>query len=53
MLTGLAGMAAQINQGLAIDQILQLLVHSIVTNEKGLNVIDPQLLISLARETLE
>jgi hypothetical protein len=40
MLTGLAGMASQINGDLAHDALLQLLVHSIVTNEKGLTVID-------------
>ena len=35
MLTGLAGMASQINGDLAHDSLLQLLAHSIVTNVKG------------------
>ena len=40
MLTGLAGMASQINGDLAPDAILQRLGTSILTNEKGLTVID-------------
>lgn len=52
MLTGLAAMVSQVNPALPNDDVLHLLVDSIVVNEKGLNIIDPQLLITLAKATV-
>lgn len=51
MLAGLAAMVTQVNPTLSNDDILLLLADSIVENDKGLNVINPALLITLAEET--
>lgn len=53
MLTGLAAMVSQVNPCLSNDDVLRLLADSIVANEKGLNIIDPELLVTLARVTIE
>lgn len=53
MLTGLAAMVSQVNPCLSNDDVLRLLADSIVANEKGLNIIDPELLVTLARVTTE
>jgi energy-coupling factor transporter ATP-binding protein EcfA2 len=53
MLTGLTAMASQVNPDLMNSELLPLLVTSIVTNEHGLNIIDPHLLVSLAETAKE
>ena len=53
LLTGLAAMALQVNPTLTNGEILGLLSESIIRNERGLNIIDPQLLITLAHMTSE
>lgn len=53
MLTGLAGLVTQINSNLSNDDVLCLLADSIVVNKAGLDIIDPQLLLSLAKATTE
>jgi len=53
VLTGLAAMTLQVNPNLTNEEILSLLRKSIITNENGLDVINPELLIKLAIKTKE
>jgi hypothetical protein len=49
LLAGLAALALQANPELTSDELLMTLRDSIVTNKHGLDVIDPQLLITRAK----
>lgn len=51
LLAGLAALALHVNPELTNDERLQLLSDSMITNKHGLDVIDPQLLITLAEGT--
>lgn len=51
VLTGLAAMTLQINSNLSNVEVLDLLSKAIITNDKGLDVIDPTLLVELAKKT--
>ena len=53
LLAGLAALTLQVNPDLTNDEVLGLLGESVLTNQQGLDVIDPQLLITLARATIE
>ncbi len=46
-LTGLAALASSVNPSLTNEQVLSLLQRSIIRNDKGLDIIDPQILVSL------
>ena len=52
LLSGLAALALQVNPELTNYELLRLLGDSITTNKHGLDVIDPQLLITLAEGTI-
>lgn len=51
LVAGLAALALQVKPELTNDELLRLLCDSMITNKHGLDVIDPQLLITLAEGT--